>query len=310
MKKVISLLLTLMMLLSIGAVCTSAYTAPEGYAVSNDEGAAFDSVDGIVIGYLGDADESADVSIKDATAIQKHIAKLVNLSGDSVLLADVDFSTDITIKDATAIQKWIAKIAVEEPVYHLLYQGEAQSELSIVGTWETTSDMAEALNQGFAIAFEGDPLMAEHIYADSFVIKVFQKFDDSGTYTTSYDRDSVEKAVADLKIDLRDNVTNYLEAVIKQQGVNITVNQLLTFMGYSSVDGLINEMITPELVESLSASASGTYRIEDNKLYMTPDGEEEGYYETFTLTEDTLTLISNNLGEMTSLYPTVFTRVK
>ncbi len=121
MKKVISLLMTVMMLFSISIVCTSAYTLPEGFAVSSDEGTAFDAVDGTAIGYMGDADNSSDVSIKDATAIQKHIAKLEILGGDAVLLADVDFSNDITIKDATAIQKWLAKLEIDEPVYHLVY---------------------------------------------------------------------------------------------------------------------------------------------------------------------------------------------
>lgn len=309
MKKLISVLLAVMLLISASAISASAVTLSEGYGISSEEGAAPESVSGKAIGYLGDADLSEDISIKDATAIQKSIAKIITFTDTQETLADADLSGDISIKDATAIQKWIAQIAVEAPVFHLLYQVEAQPELSIAGTWETTSDIAEALNLGFAIAFEGDPLMAEHIYADSFVVKIIQNFDDNGTYTTSYQRESVEKAVADLKIDLRDNVTNYLAAVIKQQGADLTVNQLLAFMGYSSVDGLINEMITPELVESLSAPAKGTYRIEDNKLYMTSDGEEEGYYENFTLTEDTLTLTSNSLGEMTSLYPTVFTRV-
>lgn len=308
MKKFLSVLLAVIMILSVSAITASAQTIAD-YAVSENEGATADSVNGTSIGYVGDADMSDDISIKDATAIQKSIAKLVTFTDTQELLADADLSGDISIKDATAIQKWIAQIAVEAPVFHLLYQVEAKPELSIVGTWETTSDIAEALNLGFAIAFEGDPLMTEHIYADSFVVKIIQNFDDNGTYTTSYERDSVEKAVADLKIDLRDNVTNYLSAVIKQQGANLTVNQLLAFMGYSSVDGLINEMITPEMVESLSAPAKGTYRIEGNKLYMTSDGEEDGYYENFTLTEDTLTLTSNSLGEMTSLYPTVFTRV-
>ncbi len=61
-----------------------------------------------VIGILGDANEDAAVNIKDATAIQKHVAGLITLSETGVKLADVDSNTTVNIKDATAIQKHIA----------------------------------------------------------------------------------------------------------------------------------------------------------------------------------------------------------
>ncbi|MBQ8001250.1 MAG: dockerin type I repeat-containing protein [Ruminococcus sp.] len=57
---------------------------------------------------LGDVNLDNDINIKDATAIQKHIAKLEVLTGESALLADYDEDGVITIKDATAIQKKIA----------------------------------------------------------------------------------------------------------------------------------------------------------------------------------------------------------
>ncbi len=60
----------------------------------------------------GDADCDKEVNIKDATAIQKHIAQLEELSAQGVINADVDFDDDITIKDATMIQKHIAGIDV------------------------------------------------------------------------------------------------------------------------------------------------------------------------------------------------------
>lgn len=309
MKKVISLLLALMMLLSISAVCTSAYTLPEGYAVSAEEGTAFDSVDGVAIGYIGDADESQDISIKDATAIQKHIAKLEVIEGDSLLLADVDFSTDITIKDATAIQKWIAKITVDEPVYHLLYQCEATPALSVVGTWKTTSDMAEAIN-ALLVGYTDDPLMLEHLNIDTFVVDAIQTYNEDGTCTTVYDRDSVEESVVTLKADLKGDMTNYINALIKQEKLPLTVDQLIAFMGYTSMDAFINDIISPEMIDEISAPINGTYRVENDKLYMTAEGEEENYYENFTLTEDTLTFTSNNLGELQTLYPMVFRRVK
>ena len=63
-----------------------------------------------VAGILGDADEDSKVNIKDATAIQKHIAGLITLTQTGEKLADVDSNTTVNIKDATAIQKHIAGI--------------------------------------------------------------------------------------------------------------------------------------------------------------------------------------------------------
>ncbi len=62
----------------------------------------------VIIGILGDANCDGEVNIKDATAIQKHIAILENLTDTGLILADVDVDADVNIKDATAIQKHIA----------------------------------------------------------------------------------------------------------------------------------------------------------------------------------------------------------
>lgn len=65
---------------------------------------------------LGDADESGTVNIKDATAIQKHIAGIIELTKVGEEVADADLSGDVNIKDATAIQKWIAGIETGLPI--------------------------------------------------------------------------------------------------------------------------------------------------------------------------------------------------
>lgn len=78
------------------------------------------TTDPVVIGILGDADEDGKVNIKDATAIQKHIANLITLTDTGKHLADVDGNSNVNIKDATAIQKHIAGMdtgfAIGQPV--------------------------------------------------------------------------------------------------------------------------------------------------------------------------------------------------
>lgn len=57
---------------------------------------------------LGDVNGDKEVNIKDATAIQKHLAELVVLSSQALEAADFNQDSDVNIKDATAIQKKIA----------------------------------------------------------------------------------------------------------------------------------------------------------------------------------------------------------
>lgn len=65
---------------------------------------------------LGDANEDGKVNIKDATAIQKHIANLIVLTEKGVSLADATQDGKVNIKDATAIQKHIAGIETGFPI--------------------------------------------------------------------------------------------------------------------------------------------------------------------------------------------------
>ena len=90
------------------------------YFISDTEGADRESAKTYAYGYVGDVDLTDSVNIKDATAIQKHAASLLDLRDTNAILADIDFSDNINVKDATSIQKWIAGMEVTMPVYHLL----------------------------------------------------------------------------------------------------------------------------------------------------------------------------------------------
>lgn len=60
----------------------------------------------------GDADCDSKLNIKDATAIQKHLADIIKLSAQGLENAEVDQSGQLTVKDATMIQKHLAGIDV------------------------------------------------------------------------------------------------------------------------------------------------------------------------------------------------------
>lgn len=62
--------------------------------------------------FKGDADCNGNLNIKDATAIQKHVASIIVLTAQGQTNAEVDGSGQLTVKDATMIQKHLAGINV------------------------------------------------------------------------------------------------------------------------------------------------------------------------------------------------------
>ncbi len=65
---------------------------------------------------LGDAELDKKVDIKDATAIQKYAAHLLEFAEDNILCADCNNDSKVNIKDATWIQKYVAKIECPYPI--------------------------------------------------------------------------------------------------------------------------------------------------------------------------------------------------
>lgn len=66
--------------------------------------------------YFGDTDFDGRITVKDATALQKHLAKIITLSEDALYFGDVDGNGKNTISDATLIQKYVANMINIFPV--------------------------------------------------------------------------------------------------------------------------------------------------------------------------------------------------
>lgn len=92
MKKIISLLLCLFLATAVLSIDIFAATAP------------------LNPGYV---DDDNDVTIKDATLIQKYLADLCEMTKEQEFCADVDNNGKVTISDATMIQKYVADIITE-----------------------------------------------------------------------------------------------------------------------------------------------------------------------------------------------------
>lgn len=61
-----------------------------------------------ILNILGDVNGDGKVNVKDATLIQKHIAKSDELTKEQLEKADINGDGKVTVKDATALQKKIA----------------------------------------------------------------------------------------------------------------------------------------------------------------------------------------------------------
>ncbi len=89
---------------------TTSTDPSEGTTTTNPSEPAVDK------GILGDVDGNGKVNIKDATMIQKAVAKIISLTDAEQIRADVNADAKVNIKDATAIQKYVAKIETGLPI--------------------------------------------------------------------------------------------------------------------------------------------------------------------------------------------------
>ena len=85
---------------------------PENPTEAPTEKPTFEPVEGLL---LGDVDGDGEVSILDATAIQRYLAELPNDAFYGAA-ADTDGDGDITILDATYIQLWLASLPSNENI--------------------------------------------------------------------------------------------------------------------------------------------------------------------------------------------------
>ena len=152
MKRLISILCTLAMLLALATVCASAYETDGKYLVSDIEGGDKTATDTYCYGYIGDADFSDNITVRDATTIQKHVANLLTLKDTNSILADADMSGDVNIKDATTIQKWVAGIKVNAPVYHLLWDKSLSNDEHI-HAYNISGQSANCKQEGYITVY-------------------------------------------------------------------------------------------------------------------------------------------------------------
>lgn len=165
----------------------------------------------------------------------------------------------------------------------------ATPEELIVGAWTCELELGD-----FMAMAMGDTT-GEYFDGLEFAIFLNMEFTEDGEVEMNVDEDTLEEAVEDLKVDLKDGMMKILEDAAEMN--NTTLDEYVASVGYNTADEYIDatlDTITAEdLLESFGdANQSGTYEIDGDKLYIVADGEDkdENNYVEFTVDEDTLTL--------------------
>lgn len=137
-KKTMSIILAMLVILSAASLTMFTASAEEAtevvatadeattdeakIVISDEPKVPAYSVDGMVIGYIGDVNDDDKINVKDATAIQKCTARIITFSLKSQMLADVDNNGKVNVRDATTLQKYLASFEVESLIWHLVYE--------------------------------------------------------------------------------------------------------------------------------------------------------------------------------------------
>ena len=89
---------------------------------------------------LGDANLDAKVNIKDATTIQKFVAKIFDFADENKICADCNNDEKINIKDATAIQKFLAKMDCPYSIGEEIVKDKPVTSEPVTTVTETTTE--------------------------------------------------------------------------------------------------------------------------------------------------------------------------
>lgn len=159
--------------------------------------------------------------------------------------------------------------------------GDSDRE-KFIGRWKYTLDMTDDVNE---VISQGAGDAAEYINIKSFEIDVLFTFNDDGTYYAAADEDSYKIATDNLKNDMIDSMTRYLEDIIAGMGVSETVDGLLAGRG-TTMEDIIDGTMSPEMLDGIleSTQSSGNWKTEKGILYLSDTlaedadtGEGEAY---------------------------------
>ena len=190
-----------------------------------------------------------------------------------------------------------------------VFAGCNNQSRQLVGTWIGEADLSTYFNEQLAAA---DEELSPYWHIDRFPLTLVMTFRSDGTYTITVDEDKLATAIEDLKTILAEGFREYLQDMIETSDKTMTVDELLQSLNIS-IEGQINSALGDDVADEIvrKFSCEGNFEVDDGRLY-TSAGKEfkvsKDIYEPFTLSGDTLTLLSPVGAADTGIYPIVLHR--
>ena len=197
-----------------------------------------------------------------------------------------------------------------------LLSGCASEADKLVGNWATEIDMSDFMND-FVNEAVAELEMGEEDVFSAYGFTMNLSFNEDGTYKMEVDEDKMEETLETFNEELKVFIVKYFEALISDQKLNMTVDEVLKQSG-TNIDTLIAEFGLEDMFKELAEEilAEGTYDANDGKLF-TSDGKDsaidEGEYELYTLEGDVLTITGcypeTEVEDDIMDYPIVFNKI-
>lgn len=180
---------------------------------------------------------------------------------------------------------------------------------ALVGTWQTTVDLTDMLNDEMKAGAAGNEEMLDYFPITDFSFKMNLTFRDDGTYEMVVDEAAMEKTVDGLMDTFKTGANQYFEDLIAAEGVDMSVDDVLSQMGLT-LDGLIEQLFDKDTIMASAdeMESKGTFEAKNGVLSLTDD--EGTGLESYKLDGNTLTLTGEGVEDADALmvYPMVFTK--
>lgn len=163
---------------------------------------------------------------------------------------------------------------------------QTQAE-KLCGEWEATWELSEFLN---SVISRSDEDLGSYLRVDGFAFPVRFAFREDGTYDFSPDADALDAALSSVREQFREGYTRYF--LDSAEGYDITVEDILSSIGYRSMDAYLDDVMSGFDQLSGSLRSSGDWSVSGGKLFL-HDGEshaEDGRHAVYALEDDVLTI--------------------
>ncbi len=205
--------------------------------------------------------------------------------------------------------KKVLALALSAALLVGLLAGCGGKKSDVLGAWELEMEMNDLINDQLAAADMDD------LQIGSFAVTMDFNFKEDGTYTLQVNTDAMSDAVDGLKAEMREGLPAYVDRMLAEEGVEMTVDEFFQASGIT-LDEMVDTMFDAEAItQSLGdAGGEGNYQAKDGKLYLS-DGldnrvDPESYY-TYTLDGDVMTLQGavGEDSEFAGMFPMTLTRI-